>query len=95
MAGMGDPVTLLESTTPSVATPVPTVIAGEMEGEKSLYSGAPDRGREGHGRVEVILWAWPFGCLVEKGSSEDFDVFFFPERRTATRQIINLFLKAN
>lgn len=42
LAGMGDPATLVESATHPVVTGIPTVIAGEMEGEESLCSGATD-----------------------------------------------------
>lgn len=39
---MGDPATLVESATSPGAMGIPTVIAGEMEGEESLHSQASD-----------------------------------------------------
>lgn len=46
LAGMGDPATLVESATPPVVTAVPTVIAGQMEGEESLRPGPTDQKAE-------------------------------------------------
>lgn len=64
--GMGDPATLVESATPPVATAIPTVIAGEVQGEDSL--GSEQR------RTNVCgghRWAWPFVCLGEVSSNSN------------------------
>lgn len=63
MAGMGDPATLVESVTTPVVTAIPTVTAGEMQGEESLRSMATDgiAEKDKGGNVEVIGWA---ACLV-------------------------------
>lgn len=39
---MGDPATLVETATPPVVTAIPTVIAGEIQGEESLRSRPTD-----------------------------------------------------
>lgn len=39
---MGDPATLVEAAAPPVVTAIPTVMAGEMQGEESLCSRATD-----------------------------------------------------
>lgn len=67
MAGMGDPATLVESVTTPVVTAIPTVIAGEMQGEESLRSMATDEiAEKDKGSVEVIVWACLFGCWVKE-----------------------------
>lgn len=73
LAGMGDPATLVEYANPTIITAIPTVIAGEMQGEKSLRSRASDKSaaKDEGGSVEVTEWAWLFECGVKEGLSEE------------------------
>lgn len=65
LAGMGDPATLVESAASPVVTAMPTVIAGEIQGEESVCSRAIDqRAEKDKAAWEVIVWE-SFCCRVK------------------------------